>query len=300
VTCATPDQCHVLGTCDHATGVCSNPIKTNGTTCNDGNANTAGDVCTNGICAGVDHCIGVTCPLPDQCHTAGVCNHATGVCSNPIKTNGTTCNDGNPSTAGDVCTNGVCAGVDHCINVTCAALDQCHVVGTCDHATGCSNPIKTNGTTCNDGNPNTAGDVCTNGVCAGVDHCLGVTCTALDQCHVVGTCDHATGCSNPNKADGTICNDGNASTAGDVCTKGVCAGVDPCIGVTCAALDQCHVVGTCDHSTGVCSNPAAPDATPCDDGSKCTTGDTCLAGTCVGTPVVCDSSTCDPLTGLCQ
>jgi hypothetical protein len=70
--------------------------------------------------------------------------------------------------------------------------------------------------------------------------------------------------------------------------------------VTCAALDQCHVVGTCDHSTGVCSNPAAPDATPCDDGSKCTTGDTCLAGTCVGTPVVCDSSTCDPLTGLCQ
>jgi alpha-tubulin suppressor-like RCC1 family protein len=63
--------------------------------------------------------------------------------------------------------------------------------------------------------------------CPSVDHCLGVTCTAQDQCHVAGTCiDHTTGaCDNPAKADGTACNDGNASTTGDVCTAGVCAGV---------------------------------------------------------------------------
>src|SRR6185369_15307543 len=108
------------------------------------------------------------------------------------------------------------------------------------------------------GNANTTGDVCTNGVCGGVDACIGVTCTALDQCHVAGVCiDHATGaCSNPNKNNGTACNDGNANTTGDVCTNGVCAGVDACIGVTCTALDQCHVAGVCtDHATGACSNP---------------------------------------------
>jgi hypothetical protein len=182
--------------------------------------------------------------------------------------------------------------------VTCPSPAQCHTA-VCDHATGsCSNPIQTDGTTCNDGNSNTVGDVCTKGVCAGVDHCVGVTCPSPAQCHTA-VCDHATGlCSNPNQADGTTCNDGDANTAGDVCNKGVCAGVDHCIGVTCPSPAQCHTA-VCDHATGSCSNPVAPDATPCDDGSKCTTGDACIAGTCTGTPVVCDSSTCDLSTGLC-
>jgi hypothetical protein len=125
-----------------------------------------------------------------------------------------------------------------------------------------------------------------------------VTCPSPAQCHTA-VCDHATGlCSSPIQTDGTTCNDGNSNTVGDVCTNGVCAGVDHCIGVTCPSPAQCHTA-VCDHATGSCSNPVAPDATQCDDGSACTTGDACLAGTCVGTPVVCDSSTCDPSTGLC-
>jgi RHS repeat-associated protein len=159
-----------------------------------------------------------------------------------------------------VCTAGICAGVDHCVGVTCTALDQCHVAGTCiDHATGaCSNPAKPNGTSCDDGNANTTSDVCTNGICAGVDHCVGVTCTAQDQCHVVGTCiDHATGaCSNPAKADGTACNDGNACTRSDTCQAGACVGGNP---VTCPGSDPCRVGAACNPSTGQCSAPCTTD-----------------------------------------
>ena len=90
--------------------------------------------------------------------------------------------------------------------------------------------------------------------------CTG-TCTALDPCHVAGTCDPSTGaCSNPAAPDGTACNDGNTCTRTDACQAGACIGGSP---VTCAALDACHVAGTCDPSTGACSNPAAPDGTSC-------------------------------------
>src|SRR5207247_9484497 len=52
--------------------------------------------------------------------------------------------------------------------------------------------------------------------------------------------------------DGTACNDGNACTQTDTCQAGACVGSNP---VVCSASDQCHVAGTCDTATGVCSNP---------------------------------------------
>jgi hypothetical protein len=54
----------------------------------------------------------------------------------------------------------------------------------------------------------------------------------------------------------------------------------PCDGVTCAALDQCHLAGVCDSNTGVCSNPIKADGTACNDGDACTTGETCHLGIC--------------------
>src|SRR6267378_6178325 len=276
VTCTTSDQCHVAGICDHSTGTCSNPAASDGTACNDGNANTVNDKCTAGVCAGVDLCAHVTCTASDQCHVAGTCSHSTGTCSNPAASDGTSCNDGNANTVNDRCTAGVCGGVDLCANVTCTASDQCHVAGVCNHSTGtCSNPAASDGTACNDGNANTVSDRCTPGVCAGVDLCANVTCTASDQCHVAGTCNHSSGtCSNPAATNGTACNDGNPNTANDKCTAGVCAGVDLCANVTCTASDQCHATGTCDHATGVCSNPSVPDGTACAGGQ-------CTAGVCV-------------------
>src|SRR5206468_41328 len=52
IVCAAADQCHAVGTCNPATGVCANPPKANGTICSDGNACTQTDTCQNGTCTG--------------------------------------------------------------------------------------------------------------------------------------------------------------------------------------------------------------------------------------------------------
>src|SRR5262249_21407132 len=76
------------------------------------------------------------------------------------------------------------------------------------------------GTPCDDGNACTQRDPCQGGVCTGTTP---VTCTALDQCHVAGICDPATGvCSQPVKPDGSACDDGDACTTGDTCQAGGC------------------------------------------------------------------------------
>jgi hypothetical protein len=296
VTCSALDQCHLPGTCDPATGVCSNPAKPDGSACNDGNACTQNDTCQAGVCTGANP---VVCTALDQCHVAGTCDPATGACTSPKQVDGTPCSDGSLCTIGDTCQAGLCTGG---AAVICNALDQCHVAGTCDPANGvCSNPAKPNGSACSDGNACTTADSCQNGSCGGT----AVVCAAQDQCHVAGTCDPASGaCSNPAKPDGSACNDGNGCTQNDTCQAGACTSGAP---VTCGALDQCHVAGSCDPATGACSSPAQVDGTPCNDGSLCTSGDSCQAGLCTGTAVTCNAldqchvaGTCDPASGACS
>ncbi|MBZ5637401.1 MAG: hypothetical protein LAO51_01445 [Acidobacteriia bacterium] len=84
-------------------------------------------------------------------------------------------------------------------------------------------------------------------------------------------------------AEGGACSDGNACTQTDTCHNGGCVGANP---VICPAPDPCHDAGTCVTGTGICSNPAKPNGTACDDGILCTDGDTCQAGTCVGGPLI--------------
>ncbi len=299
VTCTPLDACHVAGTCNSGTGTCSNPPAGSGTSCNDSNACTQTDQCD-----GSGNCVGsnpVACTALDQCHGVGVCNTGTGICSNPNKADGSTCSDGNACTQTDQCTGGSCVGGNP---VVCTPLDQCHNAGTCNTGTGiCSNPNKADGSTCSDGNACTQTDQCTGGSCVGSNP---VTCSALDQCHDVGTCNTGTGvCSNPNKPDGTGCNDSDACTQTDQCTGGSCVGGNP---VICAALDQCHQIGSCNPGNGVCSNPNQPDGTACTDSNACTVGDQCTGGSCTsGTPVTCtpldqchDAGTCDTGTGQCS
>jgi hypothetical protein len=104
--------------------------------------------------------------------------------------------------------------------------------------------------------------------------------------------------------DGTSCNDGNACTQTDSCKSGACVGANP---VVCTASDTCHGVGTCNPANGVCSNPAQPNGTGCNDGNACTRTDTCQSGACVGgNPVSCAvadechlAGTCNRATGTC-
>lgn len=60
-------------------------------------------------------------------------------------------------------------------------------------------------------------------------------------------------------------------------------GNDLCVGVTCAAPEACHDVGTCIPETGQCSYPDLPDDTSCTVGDLCTPLGACRAGVCVST-----------------
>ena len=93
------------------------------------------------------------------------------------------------------------------------------------------------------------------------------------------SCSPGTGCVHAAKANGTTCDDGNACTQTDTCSTGTCIGSDT---VTCAPPDQCHNPGTCVPATGVCTDPAKPDGTACDDGNTCSVSDSCHSGLCFG------------------
>ena len=148
--------------CDESTNFeCAHTNVADLTLCSDGDACNGVEVCLGGTCTGSNP---IVCPPPDQCHTAGTCDPATGVCSNPPKADGTGCNDGLACTTGDSCQSGACIGAP----VVCTALDQCHLAGVCNPMTGqCSNVNASDGSRCDDGDPCTTGDTCEAGACTG-------------------------------------------------------------------------------------------------------------------------------------
>ncbi len=240
---------------------------------------------------------------PANCDDGNPCTVDTcsgGSCTHANASDLTLCSGTNKCNQSYMCKAGVCTGSSP---VVCTASDQCHSAGACDTTSGlCSNPSKTDGTNCNDGNACTQLDTCQSGTCAGTKP---VVCTAGDQCHDVGACNANTGaCSNPAKADGASCSDGNACTTVDTCQAGACAGASP---VACLASDACHSAGTCNTSSGACSNPALAVGTACADNSnECLGASTCNASSvCVqaAAPVVddgnaCTLDSCDPGSGV--
>ncbi len=297
VVCAASDQCHAAGTCDPASGTCTNPRLADGTTCNDGNACTQMDACLIGVCMGMS---ATTCRALDQCHGAGTCNPATGACSNPPLTDNTGCNDGNACTQTDTCQGGACTGSNP---VQCTAVDQCHAVGVCNAGTGqCSNPDQNDGTACNDGKACTSSDVCTGGTCGGTSY----TCNP-GVCQVTSTCDGRGGCAVVAATVGTSCPDD-----GNPCTTDICDGASTCThpnvskGTSCGAglvcgsgncVSDCFIGGALipsgtANATNTCqvctptSNTTdwtnVGDGTACNDGDPNTAPDTCTGGVCSG------------------
>ncbi|MCC6897656.1 MAG: carboxypeptidase regulatory-like domain-containing protein, partial [Polyangiaceae bacterium] len=180
--------------------------------------------------------------------------------------------DGNPCTA------------DSCDTATGTVHHDPVPAGTgCDDATVCNGHESCDGAgTCQAGTPIAVDD--------------GNECTA-DSCDPQAGAQHA-------PLTGTACDDESACTQTDTCQAGTCTGTNP---VSCAPLDQCHDAGTCNPTTGACTNPPKADGIACNDGSACTQTDACQAGTCTGTnPVGCapldqchDAGICNPTTGAC-
>ncbi len=167
----TDDRCDIT---NNTTGTCVHTFNTN--PCDDGKGCTDNDVCSAGVCAGTQ----VICP------DGGACNASTGYCKIcQDKIDAGTCNDNN------ICTK------DDCKNST----------GACIH-----NPTN-NELTCDDGNPCTLSDICTNGVCKGLaKDCNDSNVCTDDACNpTTGLCDH------PNHIGD--CGDQNPC---NTCTAGVC------------------------------------------------------------------------------
>ncbi|MEB2284500.1 MAG: hypothetical protein B6D46_03135 [Polyangiaceae bacterium UTPRO1] len=276
VSCDDGDPC-TDDICDCASGCINANICNDGFSCTtdicDPNTLACTNIPNNAVCSG--QCSTGTC-LADPDDTAE--DPVTGCIVTATSPNGTPCNDGDACTTGDQCASGACGGAP----VVCTPLDQCHDAGTCT-AGVCSNPPKANGAPCDDGTLCTAPDVCNGaGACVGGNP---VVCTPLDQCHDAGICNPGTGlCSQPPKANGAPCDDGDLCTQTDACGGGVCVGGNP---VVCTPLDQCHDAGACDPATGLCSQPLAANGTGCDDGNLCTISDACSGGVCVGNSLTC-------------
>ncbi len=152
--------------------------------------------------------------------------------------------------------------------------------------------------------------------------------TDLDTTCAKAACVPATGqCVSKPVKNGTVCNDGQKCTEGDVCIDGLCeAGEEICIckqNADCAAKEDGNVCnGTlfCNKATGKCQlNPATivscpsvddtactknlcqaktgqcamtpvADALPCDDGNPCTPNEGCKGGKCTATANTCECS----------
>jgi len=185
------------------------------------------------------------------------------------KMDGFPCDDDDICTVNDACNNGNCTGKP----VDCDDRDQC-TEDECAPLVGCTHQPSI-GTPCDDGNACTISDTCDNGVCAGKT----ADCNDWNHC-TKDECDVKTGCIHQ-PLDGIVCDDGNACTVQDVCTKGACTGVL----VQCDDKNQC-TEDRCDEVAG-CLHRVL-NGSPCNDGSACTANDTCLNELCSGTPIDCD------------
>jgi hypothetical protein len=229
-TVCPPLACHGVGACNAKTGQCDYSIAPDGSACDDGDPCTASDMCLGGACApGVP----IVCQPLDACHVAGVCDAATGTCSNPVSKDGIACDDGDACTSADSCQAGTCTGG---MKTVCQALDPCHLTGECDPMTGqCGNPSQEDGIACDDGDPCSTGDACIAGACTPKS---AVVCDPIDACHAAGSCDAATG----------QCSIGPSS-------------------VDCSAKSECQNDGVCNAATGQCLEAYKPDGTPCTGGT---------------------------------
>ena len=278
--------------------------------CDDGNACTTDDACSNRRCRGTL----TECDDEEAC-TADECDLESGDCEFTL-TQGLPCDDGVGCTETDRCdVEGGCAGVPtascqcledtHCSGLSsqnkCEGFFRCEAdyscvfdpttvvdcdghttacaVGVCDPDSGvCGADATNDGGDCDTSdNPCVQSGSCNEGVCEGP----AVECDDGDPC-TEDSCSPAAGGCIFEPLDGGPCDDGSPCTQGDECDEeGTCSGVP----LTCEDANLC-TVGACDEETGDCLFD--PVDGPCVHNDPCIEEETCVAGECAGQLVDCD------------
>jgi hypothetical protein len=315
VACDDGNAC-TSDACDPKTGGCNH--SNNSAPCSDGNACSEGDVCGGGSCQSGT---AKTCSDNNPC-TTDTCDPATAACSNSA--NAAQCSDGDACSVGDACSGGsckagaakVCADSDTCTNDACDSASgncvfkpitgcggNCAKAGDCSDSNVCTDDACVSGkcafpantASCSDNNACTLGDACSGGACkpGAAKGCNdGNPCTN-DSCDPqTGACVQA-----PNTS---VCDDGNACTAGDVCGGGGCKAGKA---TDCSDGNPC-TTDACNPVSGACQTSANTAA--CSDGNACTLNDFCAGSACkAGSAKSCDDAnpctndSCDPLSGAC-
>ena len=391
--CTAGDACSSAGTCQGTPYFCDD-----GKSCTSDSCDGAGG-CLTELDEG-------DCIIDDQCRSNGelkddnpclVCD-GTADSAEWSNNDGGACDDGDLCTDADTCDGGACQGTPYvceddeltCTNAQCGAgpgeceqvlaADFCLISGTCypknDGNPGfpcqvCRPSVSSSSWTyvggdCDDGDPCTRNDSCSNGICAGEsfscndnrsctdDTCDGQGCNfevIAGNCLIDGTClaDQTLDPTNPcricdasavpptswtNRPSGTSCEDGLTCTEPDTCDgMGICVPggstctPDWCEDATCTSgsgcditlkPNHCRIAGTCYQNgdlnpANACQRCSAANDTEawtsatssCDDGDPCTRDDTCSSGVCTGTPYTCDdglactTDTCDGA-GTCE
>ena len=254
--------------------------------------------CTEGeTCNSAGQCVGVVtvCSDGNPC-TDDECDPAIGCVELP---NAATCDDADPCTSGDGCSNGLCV---HTAAMDCDDQNPC-TVDTCTPALGCASVPK-EGSCLADADPCTD-DVCIAGKCVAVPSVT--VCQIGSVCVPGGISSDANPCliCAPNIdatawtiLDGVGCDDGNACTTLDTCKSGGCLGaVIECNDGSGCTFDSCDPFAGCVYT---------PTTGACDDGSACTTNDVCVKGECKGNVVgpadcldgnPCTTDWCDDVAG---
>lgn len=286
-SCDDGDPCTYDDRCDQEGDCAGEPYS-----CSDGRA------CTEDACDGFGDCIYTVvegkCLIDGNClddgdlapHNTCLSCDATEQPTSWVLLSSGACDDGDPCTLGDSCSEGGC--VPGAELLVCDDDNPC-TDDTCSAGGGCVFSYNLDG--CDDGNPCTGPDVCTLGECAGrpIDCDDDNPCTS-DSCTVEAGCTHT--------AIPAECDDDNICTLGDRCVQGECVGGfealdcnddNPC------TYDVCDPYAGCLH---------ANNRVACSDGNVCTVDDRCSAGACIpGEPTLCNDFNectddfCDSQTG---
>jgi hypothetical protein len=281
-------------------GACVLQPINDGGDCNDGNACTVNDKCSNGVCKGGG---ALNCSDGNPC-TVDVCDPALGCTTHDPVPNDppTPCNDGNFCTGPDVCVDGTCRGEP----VVCNDFKPC-TDDTCNPATGCVHTPKNVNAPCDDGSSCTTGETCQDDdddpttplVCKPA---FGEACNGGNPC-IDPDCENGSCPAEPVFLDGAACQT-SLCMEGETCSAGNCQG---------GKLKDCDdgnpcTIDTCNDLTGCLHVPVPANTTVlCDDANPCTINDRCDGDTCRGTEIECTpldschkAGKCNAEDGMCS